>query len=140
MQVFIVGSIYNTVMVLDKKRRHKQWVEIQQIIDAIDGNKAWKNHPCTIQYREHKNWLLLYRTVIEYVNMDMHEKAMGMSLIAESWRPKWHTQEYFDQMKRRLYSKNPEHYKQWAYLGESQENWYFVDGVWRKYINGKRIE
>lgn len=32
MQVFIVGSIYNTVMVLDKKRRHKQWVELQQII------------------------------------------------------------------------------------------------------------
>ena len=139
MQVFIVGSIYNTVMVLDKKRRHKQWVEIQQIIDAIDGNKAWKNHPCTIQYREHKNWLLLYRTVIEYVNMDMHEKAMGMSLIAESWRPKWHTQEYFDQMKRRLYTKNPNHYKQWSDLGESEVNWYFVDNEWRYYNNGKRI-
>lgn len=111
MQVFIVGSIYDTVMVLDKKRRHKQWVELQQIIDAIDGKKAWKNHPCTIQYREHKNWLLLYRAVIEYINMDMHEKAMGMSLIAESWRPKWHCKEYYDSVKSRLYTKDNEHYK-----------------------------
>jgi hypothetical protein len=54
--------------------------------------------------------------------------------------PNFHTQEYFDQMKRRLYTKNKEHYKQWAYLGESDVNWYFVDGEWRKYINGKRIE
>lgn len=30
--------------------------------------------------------------------------------------------------------------KQWAYLGESEQNYYFVDGEWRKYINGKRIE
>jgi hypothetical protein len=43
-------------------------------------------------------------------------------------------------MKRRLYTKNPEHYAQWAHLGKSEENWYFVDGVWRKYVNGKRIE
>jgi hypothetical protein len=45
-----------------------------------------------------------------------------------------------NKMKRRLYSKDNEHYKQWAYLGESEVNWYFVDGEWRKYINGKRIE
>lgn len=142
MQVFIVGSIYDTVMVLDKKRRHKQWVELQQIIDAIDGKKAWKNHPCTIQYREHKNWLLLYRAVIEYINMDMHEKAMGMSLIAESWRPKWHCKEYYDSMKSRLYTKDNEHYKKFATYGESQENMYWspTENRFIKYINGKRIE
>lgn len=142
MQVFIVGSIYDTVMVLDKKRRHKQWVELQQIIDAIDGKKAWKNHPCTIQYREHKNWLLLYRTVIEYINMDMHEKAMGMSLIAESWRPKWHCEEYYDSMKSRLYTKDNEHYKQFAPYGESHTNWYWspTENKFIKYVNGKRIE
>lgn len=43
-------------------------------------------------------------------------------------------------MKRRLFTKNPKHYKQWADLGFSDENWYFVDGEWRKYVNGKRIE
>lgn len=142
MQVFIVGSIYDTIMVLDKKRRHKQWVELQQIIDAIDGKKAWKNHPCTIQYREHKYWLLLYRAVIEYINMDMHEKAMGISLIAESWRPKWHCEEYYDSMKSRLYTKDNEHYKQFASYGESQKNMYWspTENKFIKYVNGKRIE
>lgn len=54
--------------------------------------------------------------------------------------PHWHTQAYYDQMKRRLYTKDPEHYKQWADLGKSDENWYRVDGEWRKYVNGKRIK
>lgn len=58
----------------------------------------------------------------------------------EQVRPHWHTDEYFNQMKRRLFTKNPKHYKQWADLGFSDENWYFVDGEWRKYVNGKRIE
>lgn len=43
-------------------------------------------------------------------------------------------------MKRRLYTKDQEHYKQWAHLGTSEENWYFVDGEWRKYVNGERVE
>lgn len=47
---------------------------------------------------------------------------------------------YFDQMKRRLYTKMPEHYNQWELLGESDVNWYFVDGEWRYYRGGKRIE
>ena len=142
MQVFIVGSIYDTVVVLDRKRKHKQWVEIQQIIDAIDGKKAWKNHPCTIQYKEYKYWLILYRTVIEFINMDMHSSAKNISQKAENFKPEWHCEEYFNQMKRRLYTKDNNHYKQWADLGESEENWYWSqsENKFIKYINGKRVE
>lgn len=140
MQVFIVGSIYDTVIALDKRRRHKQWVEIQQIIDAIDGKKAWKNHPCTIQYKEYKYWLILYRTVIEFINMDMHSNAKNISQTAENFKPEWHCEEYFNQMKRRLFEKDEEYYKQWSYLGKSLDNWYFVDGEWVKYRNGKKIK
>ena len=140
MQVFIVGSIYDTVIALDKRRRHKQWVEIQQIIDAIDGKKAWKNHPCTIQYKEYKYWLILYRTVIEFINMDMHSNAKNISQIAENFKPEWHCEEYFNQMKRRLFEKDEDYYKQWSYLGKSLDNWYFVDGEWVKYRNGKKIK
>ena len=43
-------------------------------------------------------------------------------------------------MKKRLYTKAPEHYKQWESFGKSEENWYFVDGEWRIYENGKRIK
>ena len=59
---------------------------------------------------------------------------------AGMYRPDRHTQEYNDQMKRRLLENDEEHYKQWAYLGKSLDNWYFVDGSWRKYVNGKRVE
>ena len=66
--------------------------------------------------------------------------ARHLSLLADSRRPDFHTEEYFDQIKRRLYTKMPEHYDQWEHLGESDVNWYFVDGEWRYYRNGKRIE
>lgn len=140
MQVFIVGNIFETVKALDKKRRRKQWIEIQQIIDAINGKLAWKNHPCTLQYKKHAYWLILYREVIEFINMDMFERAENISLVADLYRPPFHTQEYFDQMKRRLYSKDNNHYKQWAHLGESNQNFYYVDGEWRIYENGKRVK
>lgn len=139
MQVFIVGNIFETIKALDKKRRKKQWVEVQQIIDAINGRIAWKNHPCVIQYKKYQYWLMLYRTVIEYFNMDMFERAENVSLVADLYRPSFHTEEYFDQMKRRLFEKDEEYYKQWSYLGKSLDNWYFVDGEWVKYRNGKKI-
>lgn len=60
--------------------------------------------------------------------------------MANKTRPPFHTQEYFDQMKRRLYTKDPVHYAQWASLGTSEDNWYFVDGEWRIYNNGKRVK
>lgn len=77
--------------------------------------------------------------------LDAQEKkftssAVYYSNLANEIVPDWHTQEYYDQMKRRLYTKDNEHYKQWAHLGESDENYYYVDGVWRKYVNGKRVE
>lgn len=63
--------------------------------------------------------------------------------ICSSWcdirKPDFHTQDYFNNMKRRLYTKDKEHYKQWENLGESDVNWYFVNGKWIYYKNGKRL-
>ena len=61
------------------------------------------------------------------------------SINADKIRPPFHTEAYFNQMKCRLYTKDNEHYKQWSHLGESDVNWYYVDGEWRHYQNGKRI-
>lgn len=142
MQVFIIGSPLETAMALDPKRLRKQIIECRQILDALNGAKAWSNHPCVLQYKGHEFWLRCYKRVLEEV-----QKGGGSSIRSKYFNyranettPDWHTQEYYDQMKRRLYTKDPEHYKQWSHLGESQENWYFVDGEWRKYANGKRIE
>jgi hypothetical protein len=67
-------------------------------------------------------------------------KALWASTLADYWRPMFHTQEYFDNMKARLYTKNPQHYAQFAEYGTSDYNLYYVDGEWRKYVNGKRVE
>lgn len=140
MQVFIVGSPLETARALDPKRLHKQIIECGQILDALNGAKAWSNHPCVLQYRGYENWLAAYALCLEAFASKRDMEATIANAYAGMYRPNWHTQEYYDQMKRRLYTKDPEHYKQWSDLGESQENWYYVAGKWRKYVNGKRIE
>lgn len=139
MQVFIVGTPFETASVLDKRRLNKQIVECQQILDALNGAKAWSNHPCVLQYRGHEEWLKLYKYILEAYRYP-HASAVYYDLVADKCRPPFHTQEYFDQMKRRLYTKDPVYYEQWAHLGESEDNWYFVNNEWRIYRNGKRVE
>ena len=140
MQVFIVGSVLETAKVLDPKRRAKQIIEVRQILEALNGSDAWSNHPAVLQYRGRENWLRAYYGCLDaYVKGELAD-ARVYSNLADAICPEWHTQEYFDQMKRRLFEKDEEHYKQWAHLGKSQENWYFVDNEWRKYVNGKRVE
>lgn len=140
MQVFIVGTPLETAMALDKKRLNRQIQETRVILDALNGKTAWSNHPCVLQYREHRQWLYEYLQCLQEFAKGRVYTPQEYSRFADEYRPPFHTQEYFDQMKRRLYTKDPEHYAQWAHLGKSEENWYFVDGEWRKYVNGKRIE
>ena len=137
MQVFIIGSPLETAKALSPKHLNNQINEAKIILDALNGAKAWSNHTVVLQYRGYEDWLKLYTKVLE-------EYRNGSYIVAEMIDsvmvpPPFHTEEFFNQMKRRLYTKNPQHYSQWSELGESQENWYFVDGVMRKYINGKRI-
>lgn len=144
MQVFIVGSPLETAQCMDKLRLNKQILECRQILDALNGAKAWSNHPCVLQYKGYEFWLRCYKRVLEEVQKsgDASIRSKYFNYRAIETTPDWHTQEYYDQMKRRLYTKGPEHYKLWADLGESQENWYWSQeqGEWRKYVNGKRIE
>lgn len=140
MQVFIIGSPLETARALDQKRLNRQIQETKVILAALNGAKAWSNHPCVLQYRGYEWWLDNYKKCLECYAMGDIVRAAVYSILADAIRTDWHTYEYYDQMKRRLYTKDPKHYKQWAELGESDCNWYFVDGEWRKYVNGKRIE
>jgi hypothetical protein len=140
MQVFIIGTPLATAMVLDKKRLNKQIIECQQILDALNGEKAWSNHPCVLQYRGYEKWIEHYLSCLTLYKNNAFFHAKVCSDLAKMSKPEWHTIEYFDQMKRILYTKDPEHYKRWESWGTSDENWYFIDGEWRKYVNGERIE
>lgn len=140
MQVFIVGSPLVTAMVLDNRRLNKQIIECQQILDALEGKKAWSNHPCTLQYRDHSEWLYAYMMCLIHYRDDTEWGREKWNEVALEYTPPFHTEEYFNQMKRRLYTKDPVYYEEWAHLGTSEDNWYCVDGEWRIYRNGKRIK
>lgn len=142
MQVFVVGSPLETAMALDKARLRKQIIECHQILAAIHGEgKGWFHHPVVLMYSEPNSvrWLQMYADILEgYLN-----GSTGLEIADREAReitPGFHTEKFLIQMKRRLFSKNPEYYKQWESLGPSDENWYFVNKQWVKYINGKRVE
>lgn len=143
MQVFIVGTPYETAEVLDLKRLNKQIIENKQIMDAILGTgRGWFNHPVVKSYKNHFQWLYHYNLCLFWYQRGCKDMAKKMSEQAMAFKPNFHTEEYFNQMKRRLYSKNNQYYSQYSYLGESSCNWYWSDdeNKFIKYINGKRIE
>ena len=141
MNVFIVGSPLETAMELDRVRLNKQIVECTQMLNALNGEtKAWRKHPCTMQYEKHKEWLMEYQECLRAVYKKEFPKAIAHSDLADDLRPEFHTEEFFNQMKRRLYTKDKKFYSQWAHLGTSEVNWYFVNGEWRYYRDGKQVK
>lgn len=141
MNVFIIGTPIDTAKVLDNRRLNKQIIECKQILKAIDGDtKAWVNHPATLQYKNHRRWLFSYMMCLIYYKDNQMWGAEQWSKEAEEYKPYWHTENYFTQMKRRLFTKNNEHYSQWSHLGESEINMYYVNNKWKYYKNGKVIE
>lgn len=139
MNVFVIGTALETAMALDRKRLNKQIVECKQILDAMEGVGAWKNHPCVLQYKMHSQWLKSYMRCLICYRRGWVEDAEYHSNQAQYIKPFFHTEGYFQQMKRRLYTKSPNLYEEWAYLGTSEVNWYCVDGEWRYYVKGKRV-
>lgn len=141
MQIFLPSpSCLQTARQLDHRRLNKQIIEAAQILRAIDGEgKGWRNHPATRMYRPHKNWLQLYRSCLMAYQQGDLEAASAISRQADAIRPPFVTDEFCRQHARRLYTKAPELYPQFAVLGISMENWYVVEGNLLRYVNGKRI-
>lgn len=155
MQIFIpyqspldcVKALWN-----DKLRYNKQIIECKQIIAAIDGAKAWRNHPVCLMYKHHRAWLVCYMECLN--NFSKYKKGLGKSVFGENEyyllsiqynieadkiRPPFITDELCIQHRKRLYTKSPELYPQFAEYGTSEENWYYLSGQIVKYVNGKRI-
>lgn len=142
MQVFIpYADPYLTATALKGDRRfNKQYQEAKQILLAIkDPTKGYANHPVTKMYKDDVLWLSYYIEVFKWVSIDNRIMARFYAIKANRIKPEWMTSELCDQHKRRLYTKNPKHFEIWSSFGESNENWYVVNGELIKYINGKRI-
>jgi len=141
MQVFVpYPSPIDVAKCLDSKRLRKQIIECAQIMLALEGeSSAWINHPATKTYEHYYSWLHDYCLCLEYYLANDFDMAEYWNDCANSCTPPFLFSEFCDQHKRRLYTKAPELYHQFASYGKSDENWYFVDGEIVKYINGKRI-
>lgn len=131
-------------MALDPERIRSQIREAHIILNAIHGeSKGWIHHPVVLMYSEPNSvrWLQMYADILEgylagYTGLERADRE------AREITPKFHTEKFLTQMKRRLFSKDPEHYKQWAEYGESDCNWYWspTQQMWLVYRGGKLIE
>lgn len=129
----------------DRLKYNKQIIECKQILSAIEGKKAWRNHPVTKMYVKHKEWLEKYLMCFEAYKKYMQgdEKAFMICCVynheANKIRPKFLTDEFCDQHKRRLFTKAQNLYPQFADYGTSEENWYAEGNDLIVYQNGKRV-
>lgn len=142
MQVFTpYQEPFKTADCLDGRRLNKQIIECKQILAAIKGeSKAWKNHPVVKQYKNYVGYLENYmRCLISFKDGKIRD-ALSYNNCAMFYKPEFLTMEFCNQHKRRLYTKDNEFYHIFYRYGESNENWYFVDGKLLRYINGKVIK
>lgn len=155
MQVFVpFQDPFECAKVLDSRRFNKQILECKQILKAIRGEStAWANHPCVLMYKDHADWLQMYLNAFEcykaYKDLleDDFDEAMVHFFLASEWGekamscfPLFLTDSFTSQHRRRLYTKSPHFYMMWAELGTSDENWYYLNGEWRIYINGRIVK
>lgn len=139
MQVFLpYPEPIEVAMCLDKRRLNRQIQEGNIIILAIMGAKAWSHHPVVLMYKDHLDWLSCYvESLACYAQGNTHIAAL-FSKYADSIRPDFFCDDLYIAHRRRLYTKMPEYYTDFAQYGKSEENWYFVDGEFVKYIKGKK--
>lgn len=140
MNVFIpYPSPIDVAKCLDSKRLRSQINECTIILETIRGySNSWWKHPIMKMYEDDVMWLANYQFCLSaYFNKS--SRAEYYSKLADTFRPEWMTEEICDQHKRRLYTKAPHLYPQFAKYGTSEDNWYVADGEIIKFRNGKRI-
>lgn len=140
MNVFVPYlSPLDTAQCLDRRRLNKQVLECTQIINIINGvvkPRSW--HPIYSMYENSLTWLGSYCSCLKAYRDGYLAQAVSFSTVANTYVPKFLllNKWYLDNMKSRLYTKDPIHYEQFAKFGKSDANYYFVDNVWYKYENG----
>lgn len=131
-------------MALSREHLRNQIREAYVILAAIHGEcEDWIHHPVVLMYSELNSvrWLQMYADILEGY-LDGSTGLIEADREAREITPAFHTPEFVENMKKRLYTENPEHYKQWAELGESDEDWYWspTQQKWIVYREGKLIE
>lgn len=145
MTIFIIDSPIYTASHLDSRRLNKQILECQWIINMKEGKTKPSNHPAYLMYKDNIDWVKLYqKCLIEYRNykktndIEVYNNALKYSNQADKIKPDFMCQSLYDNFRKRLFTKNQEYYNIWKCYGTSDTNYYYVDGNWLKYTNGKK--
>lgn len=138
MTIFLTGTIAQTAKDLDPKRLNRQIQECGWLIGMIRNPKKWKNHPCNFMYKDYIDWIILYRAALKWYKIGDWGSCVHLSHVAEDIKPPFICKALYDNFKKRLYTKDPVYYKKWESYGKTEANYYFVDGHWWKYENGKK--
>ena len=127
MQIFLpFKDIYKTAICLDPRRLNKQIIECKQILNVYYGvSKAWMNHPITKMYKNYGAFVEIYMHCLIAVKNGHHTDAQKIAGAGYILIPSFITDEYCNNMKRRLFTKDPIFYKDFASYGKSYENWYW---------------
>ena len=113
-------SFEESARALDNKRLGKQRVEVLQLLKAIldPEAKGWRNHPCSVMWRNNENGLILYGVAIchEWTSRGFadtcHEKILAWAPKARGGDPTWLGDESFHASHRaNLIRKDPEYYR-----------------------------
>ena len=140
MQIFLISEKpIDTAMALDPKRLNKQILECDWIINGWKNQTKSTNHPIAKMYKDHLEWVELYKNCLKSWRENRPTEAAKYSVLAERLTPNFLCQDYYDNFKRRLYTKDQKFYKQFEEYGTTYENWYYLDGVWKIYVNGKCV-
>lgn len=147
MTIFLTGTPYETACDLDSKRLNKQIIECYWLINMVEGDGKWKNHPCNFMYKYYIDWVKLYKRCLEEYRIykkdesayqEHKELAIQYSNAADKIKPPFICDALYINFKKRLYTKDEKIYNKWKSLGKTEANYYFVDGHWWKYENGKK--
>ena len=79
MQTFLPYKSFETsARVLDRMRLGKQRVENMQIMRALLEGGAWENHPATLMWVGHADWLMNYQEAIcnEWTNRGYNDTCL----------------------------------------------------------------
>jgi len=121
--------------VLDPRRLNKQIIECDWILNAGVNNTRAQYHPIYKMYKDNLDFVKFYQEcLIAYRggNESLSKKCcnMALSVLPEFFKD---AQWYFDNFKKRLYTKDPNYYALFESYGQSQVNYYYVDGEWLEY-------
>lgn len=130
MQTFLPYSNFKvSASILDFKRLGKQRVEAKQILNAIENNTGWRNHPIVRMWRNYTTALKLYHNtmIIEWIKRGYNNMPLLHFKEKDLVMPEWlGRQEFHSAHRAALLYKDFEFYSKynWGEEAKIEYIWY----------------